>query len=219
MPEPPIPELPIRDTFDNEPVQGIGGYMEFQLVAFDLPLDQRDPQRLHISQWEIWHEYRNIELPEGGRFGSLSVYRVADTFRFMAALDMDLKPQRDYESVQGPNIHVPHLDGRLEGHPQNNFRIRMLFCCGDPTFWDNPEMQSIARPKEVWPGISYRCNSVILERVYILNSARGDDVVTCRVEGRGSSPLRRYVGIPWCGAGALGISQIRQKHRTVWEGD
>ena len=204
-----MPEQPaIRDTLENEPISGVGGYLEFKQLG--KTGETFPPEQLHVAQWELWHEIINARLPESGNFGSITYNRVADTFRFAAALDMDVLPARVYEP--GPNVHQPHVDGRMEGAKDVfgspiGFSIQVKFYCGDPTFWTHPEMQSIARPEFTLPGVFYKCNSVLLDRVYVLNSARGDDVVRCIVEGHGASPLRRYVGYTWCGAGALGMEE------------
>jgi hypothetical protein len=203
----------IRDVFANEPVSGVGGFIE---VAWpDAVQSQHETlERLHIREWEIDHQYRNVELPMSGGFGSIQRRRVADDFRFATIVDFDLRLPRVHGV--GNNLKQPFYDGKLEGGissdpARGGFLISMEFHIGDPGFWINPGTAPIAtETPQVFDGPHYRCNSVILDRVITLNSCNPPKAVRCVIEGHGSSPLRRYIGSEWLGAGAFGFSQALQ---------
>ena len=210
----------IRRTYEIMPLRGIGGCLWFRW-----PLEggtQPDYERLEIEQWEIFHKYRNLELAMSGGRGSIQRRRVADDFEFVLALDLDLTPVRTTAITIGPNPNgkTPFIDGRLEGVPSRQFRIEVIFQCGDPTFWNQPDLRSIARPHPDpnIRGVYYACNSVVLDEVRTIDSSRGDDVVRCIVRGSGSAPLERWISTGqasapdqlepgWCGEGALGFDQ------------
>ena len=211
-------DLDIREDREIEHLRGVGGFIEFKWPT-ETPIQTY--QRLEIKQWEIWHAFVNARMAESGGHGSLTRYRVADDFTFAVLIDIDLTPTRSIGPAPGSRSQ-PYYDGRMEGLQADDFHIAIRFQCGDPTFYTHPEMQSIARPAHKYPpgseftsGLQYRCKEVLLDKVYIINSARGTDVpgavVTCRVDGSGSAPLERWVDDIWCGAGALGISQALQE--------
>jgi len=211
-------DLDIREDREIEHLRGVGGFIEFKWPSDTVVVNY---QRLEIKQWEIWHALINARMAESGGHGSLTRYRVADDFTFAVLIDIDLKPYREIELSNGSN-RQPFYDGRMEGLQADDFHIAIRFQCGDPTFYEYPELQSIARPAHKYPpgsqfttGLQYRCKEVLLDKVYIINSARGTDVpgavVTCRVDGSGSAPLERWVDDIWCGAGSLGISQDPQE--------
>ena len=199
----------IRPTYEILPLRGIGGCLWFRW-----PLGygtEPDYERLEIEQWEIIHKYRNVELAMSGGRGSIQRRRVADDFEFIVSLDLDLTPVRTARITIGPspNGKTPFIDGRLEGRPAYKFGIGVIFQCGDPTFWNQPDLRSIARPYPdlARTGVQYRCDSVVLDEVRTVDSSRGDDVVRCLVRGSGSAPLQRWIDDTWCGEGALGFDQ------------
>lgn len=211
-----MPELPIRDTREILPLCGVGGCLEFSWTSIipdpenGNPSDTMIYERLmEVEQWEIHHRYRNVELPMSGGFGSLSRRRVADDFQFVAIAAMDLTGAREALGEFGPNLtNQPFIDGRLRGYPTSAYHVGIKFNCGDPTFWTNPEAQSIARPAKNGEGVFYYCQGVLLDEVRVLDSSRGDDVVRCIVTGSGSAPLRRYVGEVHYGNGAFDLLKV-----------
>lgn len=220
-------EPPIRSTREIEHLCGVGGHLTFQWEGWkehvtDFPF----PEILEVQQWEIDREFLNARLPMSGGYGSISYRRVADDFVFAAVLDMDLTSARQAKTVAGttreisshPRTH-PFVDGKLEGHRERKFRVSIRFNCGDRSFWEQPEIQGIARPlspqEGLLRGVHYYCDSVLLKHVYVVNSSKGDSVTRYVVHGQGSAPLRRYIDTVWCGAGAIGLSQTAQGHATT----
>jgi len=201
----------VRPTRPTEPLSGIGGYIEFRWPGAYF-VEDREPERIEVLRWEIQRQFRNKELAMSGGYGSLQNRRVADGFRFTILVDLDLTPMRKAGVVPGPGPSTqPHIDGRMEGAPDDNFLIAIHFQAGDPTFYSQPNIQTIARPPAAGRlGVYYFCPEVLLGEVVVVNISRGD-VVTYRITGVGSAPLRRYVDARWCGAGALGIAQADQQ--------
>jgi len=212
MPKP----LPIRETREIEHLCGVGGYLEFSWSPGNYT--PTAGELVDVQEWLIDHAYENHELAMSGGRGSMQRRRVIDDFRFVTIANMDLsKARANPERLPGPaNMETtqPFYDGRLEGTGSDKFQISMEFHCGDPTFWTHPELQSIARPEQTSRGVFYFCESIMLDRVTILNSARGTDVpgavVNFRIEGHGSTPLQRFVDAVWCGAGALNWDRKKQ---------
>jgi hypothetical protein len=196
----------IRETREIEHLCGIGGYIEFRRSQPGTPYTPSAMEILEIQEWRIEHEYINVRLPMSGGEGSISRRRVADDFQFVAELDLDLTPARKVltpEEIAAGVTGDPHLDDRLNGHPDDEFRLAMTFHCGDPTFWTHPKVRSIARPAETEKGVTYFCEEVLLNKVCPVNSARGDDVVRYRIQGEGSAPLQRLINDRVLGMGAL----------------
>ena len=203
---------PIRETREALPMRGIGGFMEFFW-----PKESGQPlSRIQIREWTIEHEYFNARLAMTGGIGSIQYRRVADSFSFTTIADMDLRTSR--EAYGGPDrgsVNQPFYDGRMEGRSENNFLIKMRFQCGDPTFWTDPDLQSIARVDEIsglpGHGIYHSSEQVILDLVTLVDSAHTGKVLSYLIKGHGSRPLQRYAGQVWCGGGAFGLSGSLQE--------
>ena len=203
--------IPIRETRETEHIPGIGGFLEFQWPDFT---DPSDPELVEVRQWEIQRRIITVSLPESGNHGALSKYRVADDFIFFAVLDLDATPVRTEGIPRIPGFKgQPFIDGRLEGDANEQFKISMRFQLGDPTFITQPNSNTLARTRTAARGIFYYCDSVILEEVRTITSAKGDAVVSYVVKGSGSAPLRRYIDTQWAGAGAFGLARAVQGHK------
>lgn len=211
---------PIRDVFETEAIKGVGGHLEF-----NWPSETSWPrmERLEVKEWEIHEIIPAAELPISGGFGAITRRRVCSDFEFTCAIDLDLKPVRDREPAPGP-MSQPFPGSRMEGAASDLFVIKLRFHCGDPTFWDSPELTHIARTIGELPGtpmgdgVNYRCDSVIVTEVWTVGNAHGQEgkgVVSAIVKGKGSAPLRRYVGADWCGTGWLGIARTIQHPEEV----
>ncbi len=214
---PPDPVKPGRDTIDNWPVAGLGGFMAFKWNDYT---DHTEPERLAIREWQIEHIYHNLELAMSGGLGSLQRDRVCDDFRFTVAMHLDRMILHEAEHPVGPGpVGSPFMDARLEGSDPAFYTITVRFYCGDPAFQTHPDEHGILRP-ETWlepagenAGLYYRCPEVALQNVFIVNSGRGDRNVHLIIKGVGSAPLGRWVDGVWCGAGAFGISQTDQREK------
>jgi len=180
-------EPAIRADDPNITIPAVGSYVEISYP--DLP----DFLRMKVAQWELWHDYHNYEIYGSGGEGSAVNRRVADAYNIVIASDLDI------------SLATPLLQSWLEGDGETNWRIGMHFHCGDPTFWSNPELHSIARIETDSRGIYYACVSAMVEQIYAIASPRENDVVRCIVKTRGSSPLQRRVNKAWQGEGAFGL--------------
>ena len=189
--------MPERKTREIEHLCGVGGYIEFRRSEPGTDYTPGGMEILDIQEWQIDHEYINVRLPMSGGQGSISHRRVADDFQFIAELDLDLT------STRNDATQAPHMDDRLKGDADEDFRLAMTFHCGDPTFWTHPRIQTIARPAETEKGVCYFCQEVVLDKVWVVNSARGDDVVRYRIQGHGSTPLEYHVNGQKLGMGVL----------------
>ena len=203
---------PFRPTKETENLAGIGGFMQFSWGDKSSDAVVKN----NILRWQIDHEYINARLPMTGGMGSISYRRVADDFTFVVLMNLNLRPMRGSPST-APG-RTSFVDGQLEGAKEQSFLISVRWQCGDPTFWTHPgHGQSIFRHEAAGRGLYYYCDSVILDRVVAINSARGQEeegVVTYVVQGHGSAPLRRYVNDKWLGAGAFGLAREIQHHEN-----
>ncbi len=194
--------MDIRETRDILPLRGIGGFLEFEWVTASSPPRPGSGERIEVRQWEIEHLYRNVEIPMSGGKGSISRRRVADDFRFTAIIPLDLRPVKKNPPAPGPNSQ-PFYDGRFQGDPLGNFHIGIKFQCGDPTFWSDPNSNTIARPEidPARPGVFYFCEAILLEQVSLLTTPAKELVY--QLKGSGSAPLERHVDTLHCGEGAF----------------
>ncbi len=211
----------IRAVRPSEPIPGIGGFIEFKWNT-----DTADVlSRIEIEEWSLRHRYINARLAMSGGLGSIQYDRVADATEFTVMAVMDLRTTR-FGAASGdtPNrsSRQPFYDGRMEGGAGQDFKISMHFQCGDSTFWDNPEQQTIARPPEKFSplgpfrsGIYQTIDEAVIEDVLLVDSSRGDDVLRYIIKGFGSTPIQRWVGEIWTGGGAFGISKAEQGQAPV----
>lgn len=204
----------IRAVRPSEPIAGIGGFIEFKWNT-----DTDDVlSRIEIEEWSIKHRYVNARLAMSGGLGSIQWDRVADATEFIIMALMDLRTSRvAVAEGDGParSSLQPFYDGRMDGDASQDFKISMHFQCGDPTFWTNPEQQTIARPPEgpIRSGIYQTIDEAILDDVLLTDSSRGDEpdgMLRYLIKGHGSTPIQRWVGDVWTGGGAFGISKAEQ---------
>jgi hypothetical protein len=193
----------IRETREVEHLAGIGGYLQFATGG----TGDRVEGRVEVQLWEIDRTLVSVRLPLSGGFGSVQWRRVAEDWNFRAILALDMRLARLGNDTDNRLNKQPHIDGRLEGTPQDNFLLEAVFNCGDPTFLTNPELPSIFRVAETGKGVHYKAKEVLLARVRCVDSSGGDDVVRYFATGNGSSPLQRFVGTQFAGAGAFGIAR------------
>lgn len=189
----------IRDTRELLPIASLGGFLEIQwctaanAAGYEKWPKESGAKKLDVQQWRLKHKFTNVRLPLSGGKGALTRRRVADDFEFQAIVAMDIGPGR--ASAGNTFADQPFLDGRLEGKSNvvAAYRIAVLFQCGDPTFYTDPELQTIARVAESTPGLYYFCSSVLLKSMDVINDTLGKAVVLAIVEGEGSAPLERYI--------------------------
>jgi len=216
----------IRDTRQIMPLRGIGGYIGFlwwnQAIAniqgyggtradqqMDRPRRNTLLDKLEVQQWEIEHTSRNVEIPMSGGRGAISRRRVASDFRWVAFVDLDMTITQGDPEIIVRNEEQPFVDGRLEGKPGGHYRLALRFHCGDPSWPLRRLAGNLGVPFSTNLGLYYWCDAALIETVHVVNSARGKDeqgaVVTYRVEGKGSSPLERWVEDRNTGEGLLVI--------------
>jgi len=206
----------IREVRPIEELPGIGGFIEFQWNTSTEDV----LSRIEIEEFSLRHRYVNARLAMSGGLGSIQWDRVADATEFIVIAVMDLRTTRfgvaDGHSPSRSS-RQPFYDGRMDGDPSRDFKISMHFQCGDSTFWDNPEQDTIARPPEkfhplgpIRSGIYQTIDEAILDDVLLVDSSRGDDVLRYLIKGHGSTPIQRWVGETWTGGGAFGIGKFEQ---------
>jgi len=216
---------PIRDSREMLQVQGIGGYLAVGVIdnarqgnltgdveSFGLYLSDK----LDVRRWQLWHRYHNVQIPMSGGGGAITRRRVADDFDFIAEWMLDAKyilPTEPLPSNQivassaGPATQ-PFIENRFQGIAPAQFQVQVKFQLGDPTFYTQPELQSIARTfGTVQTGAYYFCDSVQVDEIYVVDTSDQEpgDVIRGIVKGSGSAPLRRYLDPGgWMGTGAWG---------------
>lgn len=208
-PESQTQRKPIRATREIFPLQGIGGFLGVRWTMGTSGEKPTDGEKVEVREWLIEHIYRNVEIPESGGKGSITNYRVADSFRFVALLDLDLT-----STLKGPVgknfAGQPHPDGKFQGNADDEsaFGVAIRFQCGDPTWWSDPALQSVARVTSTRTGIYYFCPRVLLTEVRVVTNSTGKPgvgLVNAIVRGVGSAPLERYVEEKLVGFGGLGF--------------
>lgn len=173
-------------------IRGFGGFLQ---ITRALPgTDQFEKHILDVERWTIRHEFRTVELPISGGFGAITRRRVASDFLFKASLSWDAMPD------------VPFLDDIFLGENTEQYAVAVLFALGRPSDYAH-----------YFPGIPdqnshYYCKAVQIDRLVVVTSTKPPDVIKLEVIGKGSAPLRRYVGPVWKGAGGLDFTKLEQKH-------
>lgn len=194
---------PIRQTREVEHLAGIGGYLQFATGG----TGDRVEGQVEVELWEIDRTLVSVRLPLSGGFGCVQWRRVSEEWNFRAILALDMRFARLGNDTDNRMNKQPHIDGRLEGLPQDKFLLEALFNVGDPTFLTHPELRSIFRVAETDRGVHYKAKEVLLANVRCVDSSGGDDVVRYFATGKGSSPLQRFVAGQFAGAGAFGIER------------
>lgn len=188
----------IREVRPIWPVAGMGGVITAEWVEeFDYTPSQ--PGNLEVEQWEIVHDYDNIELPLSGGRGSPSRLRVGDDFEFVCDVLLDMKPAKERGS-SNTFAGQPFLDGRLEGfaNDESRFYLSLVFQVADPLIWW----------ERATTGLQYRCPRVLLTQTRTRDSSKGDPADGCvraTVRGHGSAPLERWIDNDQVGLGGLGF--------------
>ena len=214
----------LRDERPFEAMVGYGGYVGFNWSTINKTPGPDDPyivpgtkpgrpnsghDILNVHRWQLEHEYETLAIYGSGGNGSPIRRRVFTDFRFSIWLPMNLHVARPPTTPAKGPMSQPFMEGRLEGYPHYQFRIAIWFLCGDPSWWSNPEMQSVVPVITDQMGVFHYCHSVLIDKVVETDSSEqagsDGDVVTYLVTGHGSAPLQRFVNNNDCGYGGLGI--------------
>lgn len=196
----------IRPVYETSPWSGYGGFLGIEWKSSTDDPEHGGGARWEVEHWEINHDYTNAVLPLSGGKGALSRRRVADDFEFSANVAFDRRAGRG-QGVQGGFDSQPHVDGRLEGNRGKELRyhVGIRFQCGDPSYWADDDLQTIAPTATASKGIYYFCPRVLLKQVRILTPTLDPDVVRAFVRGEGSAPLERYIDDSLVGTGGLDV--------------
>jgi hypothetical protein len=199
----------IRPVFETIPLAGYGGFLGIEWKSSTDDVQHGGGERFEVEQWEIEHSYSNATLPLSGGKGALSRRRAADDFEFACIVAFDLRPARTAQGLQGGGGfgNQPHVDGRLEGNrgKDQRYHIGIRFQCGDPAYWADDTLTTIAPTAVADKGIYYFCPRVLLRQVRIVTPTLNPDVVRAFVRGEGSAPLERYIDDRKVGTGGLDV--------------
>ncbi len=196
----------IRPSIHNWPLAGVGGYLAFEWKTTGRFQPTTQLERLHIEQWDIEHDYENLELFMSGGRGSAQNRLVADRFRVNVILDLDLS-RVPLNNPSDTSSGQPFYDGRLRGSEGGHYAISMRLQCGDPSFLYSRGRTIATEVGGQFQGVFYACSELRLEKVRTINSARGDDNVTCVVRLAGGAPLQRFFNGQYVGAGTLFLEE------------
>ncbi len=203
----------IRETREIVRIPGIGGFLGFRWPG----RHKGDfAHKIEVDQWELWHRFTNVRIPQSGGKGAVAKRRVSTDFTFTAAVQFDasylLPNPAPLGGTPGDNT-LPFMEEKLGGEGvvntvPVNFMVSLVFQIGDPGFYDFLDLPTIARPvtepssPHGQAGSYLRCDEVLLQEVYTLNKTGATSgVVRLMVKGEGAARLERFIGPNIQGAG------------------
>lgn len=183
-----------------------------------------DGDKIEVDKWMLWHTGESVRIPQSGGRGAITRRRVSSDFRFWAIIQFDasyIKPGAPdlslsvgnpvglFGNVIGPSTQ-PFPEQYFLGDRVAHYVVGIRFQLGDPSFYNTPQAQTIARVfGTVDPGCYYYCDSVLVDSIQpIAPTGAQPDVIRAIVRGSGSAPLRRYAGATWIGSGLFGLEEI-----------
>ena len=172
-----------RAVRNIDTVPGIGGQLRISNASNNIVGGVSYPDggtNFEISKWEIYHEYKNVDVTHSGSNGAKKYKRVSVDFRFKAEIPFDIgQPLGQFPELAFLPGWAMSSD---TGEVLRDSSIQITFRCGDSAFYNPGTYQY------------YHCPEVLLNKCDIICDSTGEDILRVIVEGQGSGLLAGWEG-------------------------